>query len=371
MNDQTREERRSALDEFASASLGDPSTYVPATMAQSFEVIAAQPVAVHRDEGLVLNRLRTLAQAAGSDWYYRFPVKNRKENRTDWIEGPSIKLANDLSRLYGNCAVDCRAQDLGDFWLFHARFVDLESGYSLVRPFQQRKSAAKIGGTDDERRLDIGFQIGASKAIRNVVVNALQTFADFAFEEAKGALIDRIGKDLENYRQRTIQRVGAYVDIERVERVIGRPRADWLATDVAKIIAMAKAVSDGMATWNETFPPQDGEQAEDETGEGTTSDGAAQTLDDFAEGSGAGSNSNPQEVAGTGSSASDNAPSSLAEDIFETVGRRMAAAPTEAAVHEIWEQMELDAYFDGDKKGRDKAWKIASKRLEEIRKAGQ
>lgn len=45
----------------------------------------------------------------------------------------------------------------------------------------------------------------------------------------------------------------------------------------------------------------------------------------------------------------------------------MAAAPSSEAVHAVWEQMELDAYFDGDKKGRDKAWKIASKRLEQVK----
>ncbi|THK37664.1 hypothetical protein EHS39_13595 [Ensifer sp. MPMI2T] len=363
-DDQSRVERRSALDEFAAMQVTGPAAMMPVNQSQGFEVIAAQPVAVKRDEGQVLKRLRLLASSAGTDWYYRFPVKNRRENRTDWIEGPSIKLANDLSRIFGNCAVDCRAQDFGDFWLFHARFVDLETGYSLVRPFQQRKSAGKIGGADDDRRLDIAFQIGASKAIRNCVVNALQTFADFAFEEAKGALIDRIGKDLDGYRQRTIERVSTHVEIERVERVIGRPRQNWLATDVAKIIAMAKAVSDGMATWNETFPPIDGVE---ETGEETSAAAAAnETLDSFATGPGA--DAAPEGDAGADPSASEPAPpQTLAEDIFETISRRMKAAPTEAAVHQVWEDMELDAYFDGDAKGRSKAWKIAQKRLTELK----
>ena len=33
----------------------------------------------------------------------------QKKGTTDYIEGPSIKMANDLARLYGNCDVDCRA----------------------------------------------------------------------------------------------------------------------------------------------------------------------------------------------------------------------------------------------------------------------
>jgi hypothetical protein len=37
--------------------------------------------------------------------------------------------------------------------------------------------------------------------------------------------------------------------------VVGRTHKDWLATDIARIVAMGKAVSDGMATVDETFPP--------------------------------------------------------------------------------------------------------------------
>lgn len=250
-----REERRSALDDFASGQTGQQMVESVTQIMPTQQVTGAQAVAVHRDERAVLTKLRALAAAAGDDWYYRFPVKNRKTGTTDFIEGPSIKLANDLARLYGNCEVDCRAQDLGKVILFHARFIDLETGYALTRPFQQRKSAAKIGGSDDERREDIAFQIGASKAIRNVTVNALQTFADFAFDEAKQALVDKIGKDLDKYRRVTAERTSALVDIGRVEKVIGRTVAEWLAPDVAKVIAMMKAVADGMASLDETFPP--------------------------------------------------------------------------------------------------------------------
>jgi hypothetical protein len=272
-----REERKSALDQFANTApkLGE---VMPAGIGHNSglpAVFGAQAVAVHRDESRILQKLKVLASAAGDDWYYRFPVKDNKTGKTSWIEGPSIKLANDLARLYGNCEVDCRAQDMGNVVLFHARFVDLETGYALTRPFQQRKGASKLGGGDEGRRDDITFQIGASKAIRNVVVNALQTFSDFAFAEAKEALVDKIGKDIVKWRDRTVERMGAQIDIKRVEAVIGRPSKDWLAPDVARIIAMGKAIADGMATWDESFPSL-GAVAEQQS--------AAKTLDNFAEG---------------------------------------------------------------------------------------
>lgn len=250
----SREDRNAALDQFANAAPITPSDLVPGIghNSQLPAVFGAQAVAVHRDESRVLQKLKVLASAAGDDWYYRFPVQDK--GKTSWIEGPSIKLANDLARLYGNCEVDCRAQDMGNVVLFHARFVDLETGFALTRPFQQRKGASKLGGADSGRRDDITFQIGASKAIRNVVVNALQTFADFAFAEAKEALVDKIGSDIVKWRDRTVERMGAQIDIKRVEAAIGRPSKDWLAGDIARIIAMGKAIADGMATWDETFP---------------------------------------------------------------------------------------------------------------------
>jgi hypothetical protein len=255
------EDRPDLIEAFARAG---SSAQVPATVpaagllgggvGEGLRVVGAQQVAVHRDEGKVLARLKVLAAAAGDAWYYRWPVKNKKTGKTDWIEGPTIALANDVSRTYGNDEVDTRVVDLGDSWLIYARFTDYETGYSLTRPFQQRKSQRTMGD-DPDRQRDIAFQIGCSKAIRNVICNALTTFADFAFQEAKNSLVDKIGRDLPKWRARTIEKLEAKVDVKRVEAVLGRVTADWLAPDVASIIAMMKAIQDGMATLDETFPP--------------------------------------------------------------------------------------------------------------------
>ena len=257
METQTRADRQAALDQFAQASTskGELAPVGNAPVAHNSQIFGAQAVAVYRDDARILQQIKVLAAAAGDEWYYRYPVRNRRTGQTDYIEGPSIKLANDLARMYGNCEVDCRAQDMGTAYLFHARFVDLETGFALTRPFQQRKGAAKIGGDDDQRREDATFQIGVSKALRNVVVNALQTFADYAMSEAKNSLVDKIGRDLPRWRDRTIERVSQHVAIERVEAVVGRKAAEWLAPEVARIIAMGKACDDGFASWNEQFPP--------------------------------------------------------------------------------------------------------------------
>jgi hypothetical protein len=293
----TREERQSALDQFASIKTEGPGTELattvsfapPADYIHGAQLVPGKP----RDEMRVLQRIKVLAAAAGEGWYYRFPVKDNKTGRTSWIEGPSIKLANAVALIYGNCEIDCRAVDLGSAIMFHARFFDVESGFAMTRPFQQRKGVSKLGGSDEGRRDDATFQIGVSKAARNVVVNSLQTYCDFAFEEAKDAIVDKIGKDVEKWRGKIVERFGAKVDLRRVEAVIGRTSDKWLAPDIARIIAMGKSVEDGMATMDETFPALS--LSTDLDG---GNDASAKTLDQFAETAGG-----PSAASGAGTAA--------------------------------------------------------------------
>ncbi|MGE0726395.1 MAG: hypothetical protein AB7O45_18625, partial [Alphaproteobacteria bacterium] len=204
-------------------------------------VITAQKVAIERDLPKVMRNIKVMAAAAGEDWYYRFPVKNK--GGTDWIEGPSIKCANNVARMYGNCQVDTRVVDSGDAWVIYARFVDYETGFSMTRPFQQRKGQSTMNTRDQGRSLDIALQIGVSKAIRNVVCNALETFTTFAFDEAKSNMVEKVGKRLPEYREKVTKRLAELrVDVARVEAVVGRASKDWLAPDVARIIAELQAV---------------------------------------------------------------------------------------------------------------------------------
>jgi hypothetical protein len=251
-----------AADEFAEgfARVGNDVAVLPATaLTQMANIwgtsVTARKVEVARDEAKILQRIKTYAAAGGERWYYSWPVRNRRKGTTDTVEGASIKAANAVSRLYGNCEIDTRVFDVGKSFMIYAKFSDLESGYSLVRPFQQDKGGAKLGGEDDARRLDMALQIGVSKAIRNVVCNALETFTTFAMEQAQQNLVERVGRDLPRYRARLAARfVEMGVDLKRVEAMVGRPLGDWLARDVAKVIAELQAVADGMALAADMWP---------------------------------------------------------------------------------------------------------------------
>ena len=104
-----------------------PSLVRP-TQGLAERVVGAQPVAVNRDLARIRQEIKEIAAMAGPDWFYRFPVRTQGGGQ-DWIEGPSIKLANNVARIYGNNINEVREVDVGDAWVFYARFTDIETGF--------------------------------------------------------------------------------------------------------------------------------------------------------------------------------------------------------------------------------------------------
>jgi hypothetical protein len=216
-------------------------------------VVSAQRVALPRDNKRVLSSMRTQAQQASTDWYYQLPVKS-KDGTKKAIEGPSIQCAMAAARAYGNCQVDCAAEETANAYIFTAKFVDIETGFTVIRPFRQRKGAAAMG-RDRGRNEDMDFQIGASKAMRNVICNAISDVTDYAWKEAKKSIVEAIGKNMEKYRARAIERYNELgIDLTLVERIYGKKSAEWLAPDIAKMVSEIQAISDGMALAADFYP---------------------------------------------------------------------------------------------------------------------
>ncbi len=133
----------------------------------------ATAVAVQKPRKLaeVERRFMDEAALAGEEFYYGWRAGK------DTIEGPSVKLAMSVARCWGNCAIDAMpVQELPDSWIFTAAFIDLETGFTLTRQFRQSKKWTVFGKLDDERKDDVRFQIGQSKAARNCILNALPSF---------------------------------------------------------------------------------------------------------------------------------------------------------------------------------------------------
>lgn len=221
------------------------------------DVVTAIRVEVPRDEAKILQKLASVAAFAGDEvLLYRWPVKNRRTGKETIVEGPTVKCAYAIQRCYGNSRTDIASVDIGNAWIFKAVFSDFEAGVQTARLFQQHKGVAKIGGEDDARRLDMSFQIGQSKAIRNAIVAHLELpFVVYMTDVARENLVARIGQKIEHYRSRIAARLAEIdVAVSRVERTVGKPLAAWLAPDIARVITEIKAVADGMALASESWP---------------------------------------------------------------------------------------------------------------------
>jgi len=127
------------------------------------------------------------AELAGEDFFYAWTTKN-KDGTRGLVEGISIEGAMIMARNWGNCAIPCRIEkDMPREWLMTGAFVDLETGFTVERPFRQRKSQA-TGKMDADRALDIALQIGVSKAQRNAIVQAMPKWLKgTALEKSKAA----------------------------------------------------------------------------------------------------------------------------------------------------------------------------------------
>lgn len=149
-------------------------------------------VTVQEPRSLVKVEANCLMEAAlaGERCYYGWKAGD------SFIEGPSIELAMIAARNWGNSAVEMlpiveTARD----WLMTAGFIDLENGTTITRQFRQSKTSIVYGKMDEERKMDIRFQIGQSKAQRNVVLRALPTWLiDKMMERAKEGVREKLEK---------------------------------------------------------------------------------------------------------------------------------------------------------------------------------
>lgn len=225
------------------------------------QIITAHSVAVPRDNAKILKGLQFAAAYAGqSVLTYRWLVNNNRTGKKETVKGLTIKAADILLREYTNAFVDLRFTEGPASWIYKATFCDIERGVARPAYWQEYKDTATLGAKDkgDQRLKQIPFQIGQSKAIRNVIVKYLEIpYGAYLEEEAENNLVERVGKNIEAYRQRCSKAFADLgIDLVRVERQVGRKLAHWLAPDLAAVVQQLKAVRDGMASASDQWPAQ-------------------------------------------------------------------------------------------------------------------
>lgn len=196
------------------------------------------------------------AEMMGEHFFYAWSVKDRHKGRSR-IAGLSTDGAKMLQRLWGNNAVDVQVlEDSDTHWLFRAVFIDLESGVTIPRLFKQRKPTASIGEMDLDRFEDMEFQKGQSKAIRNVIKDALPAWLVSKCQlVAQKAAENKATKDPEGEKQEIIERATAIgLNGGRLARKMGKRVQDYTAADIVTAKALLTTVEQGHAPLAIIFP---------------------------------------------------------------------------------------------------------------------
>jgi len=205
------------------------------------------------------------AALCGEGFWYSWSVKDKNSpTGKSLIEGVSIDGAMILARNWGNCAVPIGLEaDAPQHWVLSADFVDLETGFNVRRLFRQRKNQKSSGKMDAERSLDIAFQIGQSKAQRNVILKAMPEWLvtqalDAARDSAEGKY-----KDVKKHAPRFIDRFKAMgVTEEQLERKLGRKVAYWEPRDLVTLAAIGRAIKDRQTTVEHEFAEERADEAQ-------------------------------------------------------------------------------------------------------------
>lgn len=230
--------------------------------AKQGEYVARMPMtqAQKRDLDAVKVAVEYEAAMTADDFFYSWTVKSKDGPKV--VEGISIDGALILLSNWGNCL--CKPELLEDeqptHWLFSVTFIDLERGFQMERLFRQRKSESHQRG-DAERLQDIAFQVGQSKAIRNVILNSLPMWLqDAALKAAKKAA----EKAFENVPAEFAKFVTALakhgVTKEMILAKLGKTEPEIVAADLVNLRAIGRAVRDGQTTMAREFWGELGEE---------------------------------------------------------------------------------------------------------------
>lgn len=209
--------------------------------------VTALQVQKPRDIDQVIDAIKRECEFGGDDLYYGWTLQ-RGKSAGKKIEGGSIGLATSLARAYGNVWIPVTMQETEEAFLFTATFIDLETGFNLQRIFRTDRTGDIPGEYEPARKEDIKFQIGQSKAIRNVILNGgiPRWLVNSAVKWAKDAVINNITK--EGLAKATANAIDFFAKNGIKEKdlidYIGAPKTNWTAENIAHLRGIAQRLKD-------------------------------------------------------------------------------------------------------------------------------
>jgi len=165
---------------------GDLSAQTIASMAASARACAV----AHRPAQEILDECKAIGRAMAGLAFYELEFKN-KRGQTSIIRGASTHLAEAVFQAHGNAFLGSQYQsETETAFQISALFVNSRTGAMRCMSYRQPKrtpGTAAAFRDDPERGLSMAYQIGESKATRNVVGKSLKFYIEAAYREAVAA----------------------------------------------------------------------------------------------------------------------------------------------------------------------------------------
>ena len=178
--------------------------------------------------------------------------------------GPSVHLARELARIFGNIQYGVKElsrDDEAGMSEIQAFAWDLQTNTRSERTFQVPH--ARMKGRDRQRLTDLGDvysnnQTQGARAVRECIFSILPPwFVEQAKDACNATLKHGGGKPL---AQRISDAVKAFegvgVDADRIAAKLGKPSGKWTEHDVAQLIVAFRSIDRGEVSAEELFPQE-------------------------------------------------------------------------------------------------------------------
>jgi hypothetical protein len=189
--------------------------------------------------------------------FYKFPRGG------ETVQGPSVYLARDLARCWGNVQYgiaelrrdDEHGESEMQAWAWDVQ-TNTRSSNTFIVPHKRDKKGGAVRLVDMRDIYENNTNQG-SRRVREAIFSVLPPWFTAEAEELCKQTVEKgDGKPLPERIDAIVKAYdGLGVTLERLERKLGQPRARWTAFDVAQLTIAGKSIRRGEITVEDEFPP--------------------------------------------------------------------------------------------------------------------
>jgi hypothetical protein len=183
-------------------------------------------------------------------------------NRGGQVTGPSVHLARQLARCWGNMNVGVKELARNDA-LLHSEMLayawdiqeNVRQEYGFIVPHKRDVGKGTADLVDMRSIYENNANAGARRMRECIFAVLPLTFVSEAIALCYKTLEDGDGKPLAHRISTIIQRFGDFkIRLAQLEDKIGKPEGKWTAGDVATLTVVGQSLAAGEATVEDEFP---------------------------------------------------------------------------------------------------------------------